>query len=112
MSFTMLPNAIFEYLRSQTITPTQALVYAIMIRYFNDQYGYAFPTVNQVAYEAGVSEQVARQAISKLVECGLLKKDRSPVGFRNNVYRVIEPLDSAEFNRRFPTGERRKRERW
>lgn len=83
-----------------------------MIRFHNDKFGYAFPTVNQVAYEAGVSESVAGKAITELVACGLLKKERSPTGQKNNVYTVVDPLDAAGFNERFPKAEARKAERW
>jgi DNA-binding MarR family transcriptional regulator len=96
-NFTMFPNDLFRYTRADLIKPTHVTVYLIMVRFFNDGEGYAYPTVTDVSFEAGMSERTATDVIKRLTEVGLLVKKRTPKdGFHNNVYVPVTPIEDEE----------------
>lgn len=89
------------------------LIYELLFDHWNAKYGYAFPTIFELARESGVSTSTVERCINVLVELDLIKKKRSPLGNKiNNVYIIKPPVATwEEFLQKFPEVEEHMKKR-
>ncbi|WP_347320047.1 helix-turn-helix domain-containing protein [Rossellomorea sp. RS05] len=80
------------------------LIYELIFDYWNDQYGYAFPTHYDLARDSGISVASVKTQIKTLTQLDLLQPKKADVnGRKNNVYLVKQPVRTIdEFYRKFP----------
>lgn len=80
------------------------LIYELIFDYWNDQYGYAFPTQYDLARDSGLSVASVKTQIKTLTQLDLLQPKKADVnGRKNNVYIVKQPVRAIdEFYRKFP----------
>lgn len=71
------------------------LIYELLFDFWNPQYGYAFPTIWQLAEESGMGEATVKRCVSTLVELDLIEKKKSSVA-QNNVYFIKKPVTTIE----------------
>lgn len=113
MSFTKFEHDFRKYNRAGLTTPTDIIVYLTIKGYYNDDYGYAFPTVKTIAYDSGVSDKTVERSITRLKSLGLLTVKKTPQDNKvNNIYVPLEPIaDDGKFNARFKGAEEDARKR-
>jgi hypothetical protein len=111
-NFTQVQNALFMlYTQLPDFKADHALMYIVLMRYHNDEYGYAFPTQWELAHRLNCGENKPRQLRGVLKKYGLIDFKRSKVG-DNDVYYVFHPIeDEAEFYAKFPQAKRNYEER-
>ncbi|MED4918685.1 helix-turn-helix domain-containing protein [Geobacillus thermodenitrificans] len=109
--FSAIPSVIFTlYTKHPEFDAYALMVYAYLLRRYNDKYGFAFPTVDEIAYTLHISDTTVKRAIKTLKKLGLIRVGRNP-GFINNVYYFEKPIeDEAEFFARFKEVEEAERE--
>jgi DNA-binding MarR family transcriptional regulator len=80
------------------------LIYELIFDYWNEQYGYAFPTHYDLARDSGISVASVKTQIKTLTQLDLLQPKKADVnGRKNNVYLVKQPVRTIdEFYRKFP----------
>lgn len=102
-NFTQIPNAIFlHYGFYPSFTGNDLRVYVYLLRMYNADYGYAFPSQLQAYRDLGISDKTFRKSVDKLREMRLIDVDTHP-HYGNNIYRFIAPIESAdEFFATFP----------
>lgn len=71
------------------------LIYELLFDHFNPNYGYAWPTIPQLAIESGLGESTVKRCIATLVKLELIKKQPSSVA-NNNVYVPLKPVTTIE----------------
>jgi predicted transcriptional regulator len=99
-NFTKVPDSIHNFIELGLISGNELIVYLIMCRLFNENYGYAFPTIDQLEVMTNLSRGTLIQALKNLEAVGLIEKAK---GYRgNNVYVVFKPLDQNELYRQVP----------
>ncbi|MFC5650915.1 helix-turn-helix domain-containing protein [Paenibacillus solisilvae] len=103
MSFTKYEHDLRRYSRAGLTSPTDIIVYLTIKGYYNEDYGYAFPTVKTIAYDSGVSDKTVERSITRLKTVGLLNVKKTPQDNKvNNIYVPLEPIaDEGRFNARF-----------
>ncbi|MHC8516192.1 helix-turn-helix domain-containing protein [Sporosarcina sp. ITBMC105] len=101
--WTGVPNSIFTvYMKHPDINPTAIVVYGHLLRHYNDQYGYAFPSQVDMAISLGVSTRTIKSAISKLKKVELITPKYN-MQFGNNHYFFNKPCETIEeLLRKFP----------
>ncbi|NNU88692.1 helix-turn-helix domain-containing protein [Geobacillus sp. MR] len=109
--FSAVPSVIFTlYTKHPDFDAYALMVYAYILRRYNDKYGFAFPTVDEIAYTLHISDTTVKRAIKTLKKLGLIRVERN-AGFLNNVYYFEKPVeDEAEFFARFKEVEEAERE--
>lgn len=96
-NFEQLPHAILEYMKLGLISGNDLAVYFMLLKNDNDKKGgYAFPTTKQIALETGIGEKTVKKATKKLVDVGLIKKEKAPNYPNKNIYFVLLPLEKEE----------------
>lgn len=113
--YTKVHNALFNlYTRLDDFKSDHALMYTVLMSYYNVEYGYAFPTKAELALRLNVGINKPRQLAKVLEKYRLIKcvpRDRSKVG-SNDIYYVYAPITSeAEFYEAFPFAKERYEER-
>jgi DNA-binding transcriptional regulator YhcF (GntR family) len=71
------------------------LIYELLFDHWNPDYGYAFPTIWQLAEESGLGEATVKRCIKTLEKLDLIEKRRSSVA-QNNIYIVKKPVRTIE----------------
>lgn len=111
-NFTQIPNDIFAIINNGN----QFMVYCYLCRMHNRDYQYAFPKVEQIANDCGISASTVKRCIKELEGMHLikiLKFTNKTSNFVNNMYYVFYPilnLDSIgdrleeEMNNEIPKG--------
>lgn len=93
--FEMFPNMLFDYIQLGLLTHTDLVVYMKLHQLYNENYGYAFPTIEQLmVYTRTGSKATLHASLKRLCEFGLIQKRKASGG--NNVYVVYKPLDKRE----------------
>lgn len=101
--FTKAPNALYTlYTRLPDFKAEHAMAYIILTSYYNTEYGYAFPTQQDLALRLNVGINKPASITKVLEKYGLVKRERR--GTKGNyVYFVNLPVDNeAEFYANFP----------
>ncbi|MFB5932982.1 helix-turn-helix domain-containing protein [Peribacillus frigoritolerans] len=102
--FAAMPSAIYTiYTMHPKVQKTSAIaVYGYLIMRYNAEYGYAFPSLTDIAQTLHLSDSTTQRAIKALKELELIKVERNPE-FNNNVYYLLKPIESyEEFIAKFP----------
>ncbi|WP_110928762.1 helix-turn-helix domain-containing protein [Bacillus massiliglaciei] len=87
------------------------LIYELLFDYWNPNYGYAFPTIWDLARDSGLGESTVKRCIVTLVQLDLIKKERSEVA-NNNVYKFKRPVETVEeLKKKFPEVEEHDKKR-
>lgn len=71
------------------LSPHAAKVYVVIKSFVNFENPEAFPSIERIVRDSGVSKSSAIRGINELVELGYLVKDSSG---RHNTYRIIEKI--------------------
>lgn len=89
------------------------LIYELLFDYWNENYGYAFPTQWELARDSGLSRGSVIKQLKLLEELGLIEARKSPLGDRKNkVYVIYAPLTTLEaFYKKFPEIKKQAQER-
>lgn len=99
--FELFPNMLFDYLQLELIKPVDVVVYEKLLQLYNDDYGYAYPTVSQLMKYINVKGKATiDNSLDRLEEVGLIKRGTANRG--NNVYVVYKPFSQEELYRLFP----------
>lgn len=102
-NFTQAPNAIWRlYTRLPDFKSDHALMYVVLMDYYNDEYGYAFPTRWTLAERLNCGENKPGELAKVLKKYELIDYDRK--GKRtNNVYYLLAPIsDEEKFYAKWP----------
>ncbi|MED5047643.1 helix-turn-helix domain-containing protein [Bacillus siamensis] len=102
--YTGIPNVILtHYQYFPKLNGNAVLVYAFLLKFYNADYGYAFPTQEQAARALAISDSTYRNAVKTLVQAKLIQTVENGGGAKNLVYYFRKPIeDEAEFFRMFP----------
>ncbi|MDR9792694.1 hypothetical protein Q8A72_06855 [Aeribacillus pallidus] len=105
-NFTKIHNALFElYTRLPDFKPDHALMYIVLMSYWNVEKGYAFPTKAELALRlnCGINKPAALAKVLEkyeLIRCVPRHKER--VG-SNDIYYVYTPItNEKEFVAKYP----------
>lgn len=114
--FTAVPNAVLmHYSFFPKFNGNVLRIYAYLLKMYNADYGYAFPTQDQSAQALGITDKTFSSSVKVLVECGLVVT-RKNKPFNNLVYCFEAPIDDAEeFFDKYPQAaevKRKKDETW
>ncbi|MGW8749484.1 helix-turn-helix domain-containing protein [Bacillus wiedmannii] len=99
--FEMFPNMLFDYIQLGLITHTDLVVYMKLLRRYNHEHGYAFPTIERIMIETHIKgKATVHNSLKRLGEVGLIQKSRASWG--NNTYVVYKPLSKTELYKCVP----------
>lgn len=96
--YTKVHNALFQlYTKLPDFKADHALMYTVLMSYYNERYGYAFPTKAELALRlncginkpARVAEVLEKYALIKVVS-----RHQAQVG-SNDIYYVYQPITNA-----------------
>lgn len=101
--YSVIPEALFEhYLKLPDFRLQHVVLYTRLLKYWNPQYGYAFPTTEQLARDLDCTEETVRKHRHILEKYGLVETEPHPY-YGNLVYYVKQPIENEqEFYSRFP----------
>ncbi|KXH83729.1 helix-turn-helix domain-containing protein [Sporosarcina sp. HYO08] len=100
-NFVQIPMELFDYLQLELITRTDITVYIRLCDFYNEEYGYAFPTIPQLMLATRIgSKTTIHKSIEKLEEVGLIRKSKTNRG--NNTYVIYKPLSKSELYDQVP----------
>ncbi|OTX92581.1 transcriptional regulator [Bacillus thuringiensis serovar londrina] len=99
--FEMFPNMLFDYIQLGMITHTDLIVYMKLLQLYNENYGYAFPTIEKLmVYTRIGGKSTIHNSLKRLGEVELIQKGKASWG--NNIYVVYKPLSKTELYKRVP----------
>lgn len=96
--WTALPNAFDVYLYVEGFSPMTMAVYWELLKHYNSNLGYAYPSQETLALSLNTSKRTVIRCINTLESVGLISKKR----YKSLVYTFIEPLSGVAFAERFP----------
>lgn len=100
-NFEQVPMELFDYIQLGLITHTDLVVYMKLLQFYNPDYGYAFPTIDQLMIYTNIKgKTTVHTSIKRLGEVGLIQKSKGSWG--NNVYVVYKPLSKEELYNAVP----------
>ncbi|MEY9865366.1 hypothetical protein ABIE66_000745 [Peribacillus sp. B2I2] len=100
-NFEIVPVSLFNYLELELISQNELVIYLKLLQLFNDDYGYAFPTIPHLMIYTGIgSKATIHNCLDNLEDVGLLKKAKANRG--NNIYVVFKPLDQDDLYKAIP----------
>lgn len=108
--FTQVPNAVSRhYNYYPQFNGNTSNVYAVILSYFNADYGYAFPTQLQLAQAVNMTEKTVGKHVKVLAEVGLINVHKNG-RYGNQYYTFNKPIEHADsFFDKFPTAAEAKR---
>jgi predicted transcriptional regulator len=99
--FELLPVEIFNYLELRLLSSNDMCVYLKLLRLYNHEYGYAYPSIKKLRLMTGIrSKTTIVKSLDNLERSGLISREKGIKG--NNVYKVYKPLSQAELYRQVP----------
>ena len=99
--FEILPSSLFKYIELGLITPSDFVIYSKLLKLYNTNLVYAYPTIQQLMIFTGIkSNGTIISSLKRLVEAGLLAKTSGTRG--NNIYVVLLPLEKDEIYKAVP----------
>jgi Helix-turn-helix domain len=105
LGFTAIPNAIYMYyVKHPKFNPSTERLYCYLLRRYNADYGYAFPSWNAIIRETGLSRFTVKKCLDNLEYLGLINRiDHDNGGeHANKIYTFNKPIeDEEEFYRVF-----------
>lgn len=105
MSYTLIDNAIFE---DENLTHTEFRILAYLIRNYNSNLGYSFPTRKTMIEKCNMSKDTLNKVLNSLEERGYITRKTNPSkSGRNNIYYIhkylflpsIENIELSEENK-------------
>lgn len=73
------------------------LIYELIFDYWNEDYGYAWPTLYELARDSGLSLSGVKTQIQTLIKLDLIVSKKADVnGRKNNVYYLKKPVSTLE----------------
>lgn len=105
--FNAMPNAVSDlYVRHPKFTPTTERVYRYLLRRYNADYGYAWPSWTAIMQANNIgSRKTVSTALDSLEYLGLIKRfkhDNGADSWDNNGYMFRQPIENEdEFYRKF-----------
>nr|WP_078817933.1 hypothetical protein [Sporosarcina newyorkensis] len=98
--FEKVSTNIFYYVQLGLIKPFDIAVYVKYLELFNEEYGYAFPTIYQLEDYMNCSRQSIVSANKRLVAAGLLiiRKHKN----NNNIYFPLQPHTNEDLAKQVP----------
>ncbi|AHA07126.1 transcriptional regulator [Bacillus toyonensis] len=91
-NFEQVPMQLFDYIQLGLITHTDLVVYVKLLQLYNENYGYAFPTIEHLMIDTRIGGKATiHNSLKRLDEVGLIQKSKTNKG--NNVYVVYKPLN-------------------
>jgi predicted transcriptional regulator len=94
-NYEKVPMEVFDYIQLGLITHTDLAVYMKLYQYYNEEIGYAYPTVAQLMIQTNIKGKATiTNSFEKLERVGLIQRGKGNRG--NNIYVVYKPLDKAE----------------
>lgn len=114
--YTKIHNALYRfYTRLPDFKPDHALLYIVLMSYWNAEFGYAFPTKVDLALMLNCGINKPARLTKVLEKYGLVTcvpRDRSLFG-SNDIYYVYEPITTlADFYDKYPEAEQNYKERF
>jgi|SRR5690625_8413 len=94
--FTPLPADAYHYVHHPDMRPNMLILYALIIDYYNVEEGFAYPSLERLSVDYGMSYNATSKHIETLKAVGLI--DYPEKGY----YVPLEPLSKAEFYAEFP----------
>ena len=98
--FEKVSTDIFYYVQLGLIKHSDVVLYIKYLELFNENYGYAFPTIYQLQDYLNISRASVIESNKRLVEAGLLKVDKHKKN--NNIYLPLQPLPKTELAKQVP----------
>ncbi|TXC89881.1 transcriptional regulator [Metabacillus litoralis] len=93
-NFELVPMELYDYLEIGLISGNDLVVYIRLLRYYNPEYGYAYPTIAQLRIDTGIKAKPSiHKCLRNLISVGLIKKSKTRKG--NNIYLVYKPLERS-----------------
>ncbi|GAA0323247.1 helix-turn-helix domain-containing protein [Oceanobacillus oncorhynchi subsp. oncorhynchi] len=84
-NFEQTPMELFDYVQLDLITHTDLVVYVKLLQLYNENYGYAFPTITELMNFTHIrSKATIHNSLNTLEEVGLIEKSKTSRG--NNIY--------------------------
>lgn len=104
--FNAMPNAVSDlYVRHPKFTPTTERVYRYLLRRYNADYGYAWPSWSTIMQANNIgSRDTVKNALDSLEHLELIKrfKHENEGSWDNNGYAFRKPIENEdEFYRKF-----------
>ncbi|MED2843132.1 helix-turn-helix domain-containing protein [Bacillus toyonensis] len=100
-NFEQVPMELFNYIQLGLITHTDLVVYVKLLQLYNENYGYAFPTIERLMIETHIKgKATVHNSLRRLGEVGLIQKGKASWG--NNTYVVYKPLSKTELYKCVP----------
>lgn len=101
-NFTKVPNELFQlYTQIPGFTGEHVLMYTVLLSYYNDEYGYAYPDQVELRKRLNCGINKVGRLAKKLKDVGLIDYKRRYAG-GNYVYYVKQPIkDERLFYERF-----------
>ena len=102
-NFTKVPNELYQlYTQIDGFTGEHIALYMILLSYYNENYGYAFPPQDELRNLLNCGINKPGQLARKLQDVGLIEYKRKHAG-GNYVYHVFPPIkDRRLFYEKFP----------
>lgn len=94
--FIALPSDSKHYVHHPRMGAEKLFLYQLIIDYYNEEVGHAFPSIDQLALHYGKSHETTRKHIEDLKAVGLI--DYPEKGY----YVPLQPLKSDDFYAEFP----------
>ncbi|MCR8843095.1 helix-turn-helix domain-containing protein [Paenibacillus sp. SC116] len=95
-TFIPLSTNVKHYVHHPKMNPALVFLYAIIVDKYNVEEGRAFPTIDTLSVEYGMSRNTTDSHIEILKEVGLIDYPEK------GSYLPLEPLEASEFYDRFP----------
>lgn len=90
MSYTLIDNAIFE---DESLTHTEFRVLAYLIKNYNSNFGYSFPTRKTMIEKCNMSKDTLNKVLNSLEVRGYITRKSNPnKAGRNNIYHIHKYL--------------------
>ncbi|WP_038242990.1 helix-turn-helix domain-containing protein [Virgibacillus salexigens] len=102
--FVKMPADIMHYVHVPNYKPEYNYLYAIIVDYYNVDYGYAYPTEWQISRRYGKGIQTVRTHLRALESFGLIKISK-PKG--NKIYVPYKPLSKRELFEKCPEAQKK-----
>nr|WP_235701431.1 transcriptional regulator [Bacillus altitudinis] len=100
-NFEQVPMQLFDYIQLKLITHTDLVVYVKLLQRYNENYSYAFPTIEHLMIDTRIcSKATIHNSLKRLDEVRLIQKYKGNRG--NNVYVVYKPLNKTELYKCVP----------
>lgn len=100
--YDQVPHSLRTYASLRLISGNDHLIYFTLLSFVHTGYGYAFPTIKQLAKETGLSDRTVKQAIKTLENVGLIVITKAANYGNKNRYHVRLPREKDNLKQLVP----------